>query len=285
MRELFTDYVLPVPRFARISDYFGLWAMHVDQLTAFAELVSRTDMAQHMAAFRPPQQQEPTIQKVAAANGKSVAVVRLAGTMMKSAGSFGGSSTVQVRKDLRAAADPDVSAILMAIDSPGGAISGTADLASDVNRARRKKPVWAHIDDLGASAAYWVASQADQIYANSPTALVGSIGTYGSVTDLSGALEKGGVKVRVFRSGPLKGAGAVPGDPLTDEQAAHLQRTVDLTQQHFDAAVKSGRGLTAAQLDAVRSGGVFLAQEAKELKLIDGIRPLETTLAALAAAK
>jgi signal peptide peptidase SppA len=280
------EYLLPVPQFARLSDYFGLWAMTYDHLTAFADLVSRSDLTAHMAAFRPPPKTEPTVQRVSTSGGKSVAVVRLAGTMMKSAGSFGGTSTVQARHDLRAAAaDPDVKAILMAIDSPGGAISGTADLAADVNKARRKKPVWAHIDDLGASAAYWVASQADQVFANSATALVGSIGTYGSVTDLSGAAEKGGVKVRVFRSGPLKGAGAIPGDPLTDEQAAHLQRTVDLTQQHFDAAVKSGRGLTAAQLAAVRTGGVWLAGEAKELKLIDGIRPLETTLAALADAK
>lgn len=281
----FAEYLLPVPRFARLSDYFGMWCMEPAALTAFVDLVSRTDMAAHMAAFR-PQPQETITQRVATKGGKSVAVVRLAGTMTKAAGSFGGTSTVQARKDLRAAAaDADVNGILLAIDSPGGAISGTADLAADVARARRKKPVWAHIDDLGASAAYWVASQADQIFANSATALVGSIGTYGSVTDLSGAAEKGGVKVRVFRSGPLKGAGAVPGDPLTDEQAAHLQRTVDETQKHFAAAVKAGRGMSAAQLEAVSSGGVWLAHEAKDLKLIDGIRPLETTLAALADAK
>jgi signal peptide peptidase SppA len=222
---------------------------------------------------------------VPARDGKNVAVIRAVGTLMKQQSSMGGTSTIQLRRDIRsAAADPTVSASCSAIDSPGGTVAGTADLAADVKAARRKKPVWAHIDDLGASAAYWLASQADAVYANNPTALVGSIGTLQVVYDYSAAAEKEGVKTLVFRTGPLKGAG-VPGAAVTEEQAANYQRLVNETQTHFDAAVRAGRGMTRAELDAVRTGGVFPAGEAVGLKLIDGVRPLDATLAALAGAK
>jgi signal peptide peptidase SppA len=217
--------------------------------------------------------------------GKTTAVIRIGGTLMKSASSLGGTSTVQLRRDVRnAATDPNVSAILLAIDSPGGAVAGTADLAADVKAATRKKPVWAHVDDLGASAAYWIASQANAIYANSPTALIGSIGTVMTIYDQSQAAEQAGVKTLVFRTGPLKGAGT-PGEPITEDQTGHFQKLVNEVQTHFDHAVRSGRGMSAAQLAAVRSGGVFPADEAKSLGLIDGVRSLDSTLAALSAAK
>jgi signal peptide peptidase SppA len=204
---------------------------------------------------------------------------------MKSQPSFGGTSTVQFRREVRSAAnDPNVSGILLRFDSPGGTVSGTADAAADIRAARRKKPVWAFGDDLVASAAYWLASQADHFVVNNATAMVGSIGTYVAVADLSAAAEREGVKVHLFTTGPLKGLG-VPGTQITDDQAAHVQRLVNETQTHFDEAVRKGRGMTATQVAAVRSGAMFPATEAVGLKLIDGVRSLESTLEALAAAK
>lgn len=273
---------LPVPPFARLNDYLGLWAV---EPTAFASLwgmVAATDLAAHVAAAKPGGPPASRTWMRPAKGGQNVAVVPITGTLMKAESSFGGTSTVQTRRDIRqAAADPTVSAVLLAIDSPGGTVAGTADLAADVRAARRKKPVWAHVDDLAASAAYWVASQADQIFANAPTALVGSIGTVMTVYDLSQAAERDGVKVLRFATGPLKGAGT-PGTPVTDEQAAAFQSLVDGAQAHFDAAVRSGRGLSAADLAAVRTGGVFQAAEAQARRLIDGVRSLDATLAALA---
>lgn len=221
---------------------------------------------------------------IAGKGGKSVAVVEARGLLMKGSSWFG-TSTRQIRENIRAAAaDPNVSGVLLAIDSPGGMAAGTSDLATDVKAATRKKPVWAQIEDLGASAAYWLASQADMIFANSETTEVGSIGTYQTVYDLSGAAEREGVKVFHFATGPLKGAGA-PGTVLTDVQQADFQRRVDAVQASFDAAVRSGRSMTAAQLTAVRSGGVFPAKEALALKLIDGVQGFDRTLSALASAK
>ena len=80
----------------------------------------------------------------------------------------------------QAAEDPVVAAILLRVDSPGGTVAGVSDLAEAVYAARKVKPVSAYISDLGASAAYYIASQAQRLYADSD-ALVGSIGVYSVV--------------------------------------------------------------------------------------------------------
>lgn len=231
-----------------------------------------------------PSTRQPIANLYPGKGGNSVAMISLAGSLTKSP-TWSGTSTVQARREIRAAsADPNVSGILLAIDSPGGTVAGTSDLAAEVKAARKRKPVWAHVDDLAASAAYWIASQADAVYVNSPTAFVGSIGTVLTVLDMSAAAEKEGIKVLRFSTGPLKGAGE-PGTEITDEQKAEFQKLVEDAQTHFDAALKSGRGLTDRQLSAVRTGGLFSAKEAIDRKLIDGIRPLDATLTALASAK
>ncbi|VTU01007.1 peptidase s49 : Periplasmic serine proteases (ClpP class) OS=Chthonomonas calidirosea (strain DSM 23976 / ICMP 18418 / T49) GN=CCALI_01405 PE=4 SV=1: Peptidase_S49 [Gemmataceae bacterium] len=278
-----TEPILAAPAFRRFDEYLGCWAYEPERFLAQWQMIRGVDMTRHMAA---PQPDRPAgYATLPARGGKSIAVLKATGTLMKQASSFGGTSTIQLRRDVRqAAADPNVSAILLAIDSPGGTTAGTADLAADVRAARKAKPVWAHIDDLGASAAYWVASQADMIFANTSTALVGSIGTLLTVYDMSASAEREGIKTLVFKTGPLKGAG-VPGSVITDEQRAHFQKIVDDGQSAFDAAVRSGRGMTAAELAAVRTGGVFGAAEALSLKLIDGVRSLDKTIEALANAK
>lgn len=274
-----------VPDFARLADYFGVWAYEPDRFRAAWDLVHRTDLLAHVAAAQPQPQRVSTTELIPVKGGKSIARVPVRGTLMKGQSSLGGTSTVQMRRDIRAAAaNPDVSAILLDVESPGGTVAGTPELANEVKAARAAKPVWAHVDDLAASAAYWVASQADMVFANDRTALVGSIGTFLTVYDYSRAAEMEGVRVLHFATGPLKGAGA-PGTPVTDAQAADFQGRVDAMQQSFDAAVRAGRGLTPEQLAAVRTGGVFTADQAVRLKLIDGIRSLDRTVAALANAR
>lgn len=275
--------VVAPPPSARMSDYFGCWAYEPDRFWAQWRVIGETDLARHMAAPQPPR--TPTVMTEPTKGGRSIARVVMRGTLMKGQSSFGGTSTVQLRRDIRQAVnDPNIAGILLDIDSPGGTVAGTADLASEIRTARRKKPVWAHIDDLGASAAYWIASQADQVFANDKTALVGSIGTLMTVYDYSAAAEKEGVKAMVFATGPLKGAGA-PGAPITEDQQKYFQSLVDESQTSFDAAVRSGRGMNATQLAAVRTGGVFTASQALDLKLIDGIRSIDRTLEALAQAQ
>lgn len=288
MRNALLGDAIAAPVFGRLDDYFGVWLYQPDKFFALWDYVRRTDLPAHMSAHQaaaPAAPKPPGLVLEPGKGGKSIARIPIRGTLMKSASSFGGQSTVQMRRDIRqAAAEETVSGILLEIDSPGGTLAGTDDLASEVAAARRQKPVWAFIEDLGASAAYYVASQADMIFANSPTAVVGSIGTVQVVYDYSAAAEQEGVKVLRFATGPLKGAGW-PGTAVTEDQAAYFQALVDEGQKSFDAAVRKGRGMSAAELAAVRTGGVFSAPEAKARKLIDGVQSLDRTLNALASAK
>lgn len=275
--------LLTIPDFSRVHDWAGVWAMEPMAFLALRDAARLMNWPQHMAG--PPQKVQSSLEMIPAKSGKNIAVVKATGTLMKSQSSMGGTSTVQLRKDIRQATnDPNVSGIMLAIDSPGGTVAGTWELANDVSAARKAKPVYAWVDDLGASAAYWMASQASAVYAGNPTTKVGSIGTFQAVYDTSEAATKEGVKVHLLSTGNLKGMG-VPGTPVTEDHVAHLQTLVNEAQTHFDTAVRKGRGMTGSQLAAVRSGGVFPASEAVNLKLIDGIKSFDKTVEALAAAR
>jgi protease-4 len=209
-------------------------------------------------------------------------MISLTGKLMKQQASMGGgTSTVQARRDIRAAAsDPDIGAILLRIDSPGGTAAGTKELADEIAAAKAKKPVWAYVEDMAASAAYWAASQASRIIANE-TALIGSIGTYGVVQDTSGMAAMEGVKVHVIRAGAFKGAGT-PGTEITAEHLTEMQRTVDGLNEYFLAGVTAGRSmLTAARVRELADGRAYLAAEAKTLGLIDAIGSFDQALSEL----
>lgn len=276
---------ITVPPFARATDYLGLWAIEPQAGAAMWHRARATDLPRHVAETQAaPPKLRSDLQIAKAASGQQIGIVMLTGPLMKAVSSTeAGTSTVQARRDIRKAAnDPDVAAILIAIDSPGGTVAGTADLAAEVRNAAKKKPVWAYVADLGASAAYWIASQADRVLANDRTALVGSIGTLAVVYDLSAAAEMAGVKTLVIGTGPLKGAGA-PGAPVTEEQQAYYRGIVEDAQKSFDSAVKKGRGMTDAQLADAKTGGVFGATEALDRGLIDAISTFDAAVEDLAA--
>jgi len=261
------------------EQWIGPWAMLPDALNQTLELFRKIDLHLHL-------QQQQEIQQAARStrgeNAGQVAVIELTGKLMKQQASMGGgTSTVQARRDIRTAAnDPDVSAILLKIDSPGGTAAGTEELAQEVAAAKAKKPVWAYVEDLAASAAYWVASQTSHIVANA-TGLVGSIGTYGVVQDMSGAAAMEGVKVHVVRAGEMKGVGT-PGTEITTDHLADMQRIVNDLNEHFLAGVTSGReNLTAKQVRELADGRVYIADEAKKLGLIDAVGSFDQALSDL----
>lgn len=208
-----------------------------------------------------------------------VGVLAISGVMLKQA-SFFGTSTVLLRKALASLVqNSDVSQIVLHVESPGGMSAGTHQLANDVRQATSVKPVTAFVEDLGASAAYWVASQADKIYANAP-ARIGSIGTYMVVSDLSAQAEKVGVKVHVVKAGESKGA-LTPGTEVTESQLSELQARVHGTNQFFLDAVAEGRGFSAGQIAALADGRAHLAEDALKLGLIDGVQNFDSYLGQL----
>lgn len=265
-----------VPLLPRLSDWLGVWAIELMHAQSLLRAVAEIDWPAHLSAV--DRHGEPIVAErfeTVEAKGKNLAVVSLTGTMLKSRASMGGgTSTIAARRQVRAAArDPEVAGILLRVDSPGGTVAGTDLLAREVMEARRSKPVLAQIEDIGASAAYWVASQAGRVYASTQTALVGSIGTLLTV-------DKSREGLAVFRSGPHKAAG-MDGE-ITPEQAAHLQAMVDGLQEQFSAAVAQGRRLTSEQVSEVATGATWLAGQAQKLRLIDGVQSVEQTLELLA---
>jgi signal peptide peptidase SppA len=207
-----------------------------------------------------------------------VAIISIAGPMMKSPSSFSSSvSTVYTRRLIRAAvADPDVKSILIRFDSPGGSVSGTSDLADDIESANTKKECVAYIEDCCCSAAYWAASQCSSIYGNR-TAIVGSIGTYMVVEDWSKFYQDQGIDVHVLSTGKFKGAG-VEGSEITIEQLAHFQETVDALNEHFLSAVAKGRGMSRAKLAEYADGRTWTGQEAVSIGLMDGVSKWDDVL-------
>ena len=211
-----------------------------------------------------------------------IARVQINGFMSKGDSSFGGTSTVRTRAAIRKAVNDDrVKAILLHIDSPGGTVAGSRDLAEDVDAADRQKPVYAHIDDLGASAAYNVASGARRITANA-NAEVGSIGTICMLVDSSGMAEAEGIKVHVITTAKHKGTG-VPGAPIDQEQLAAVQHIVDVLGGQFVDHVNAQRGLSLKPGEGAADGRLFIGEEARQMGLIDAVASYDQAVGAVVA--
>lgn len=173
----------------------------------------------------------------------------------------------------KANADPLVSRIVLHIDSPGGTVTGVPELAAKIYESKTK-PVDAVSDTLIGSAAYWLASAADRIVVT-PTTVVGSIGAVLQVREtLDSKSVDGRTRLRVFRSGPDKFAGADA--PLSNDQADALQAQVDQLGGMFRSAVVAARPGVAA--DSM-TGRTYLAAEALSRRLVDAVVPSLATAA------
>lgn len=173
----------------------------------------------------------------------------------------------EIAEAVMKAANSKSERIILNVSSGGGMTDGI-DVAIDAIRAAKAvKPVYAYTDGLVASAAYWLASQADNVFATRLTE-VGGIGVYSVMYDASEAMKARGIEVVVARSGSVKGAG-IYGDVITDEMRKVEQETVDAIAGKFFNDVAAGR--VEIDKDATTSGRTWLAETAKELNLIDGI--------------
>lgn len=201
----------------------------------------------------------------------SVAVIPIRGFMTPEPwGSWLGTHTPTTIRAIREARrDPDVEGIFLDVSSGGGMVAGTDELSREVAAANADLPVHAHIDHVGASAAYWVAVPARTITANR-TGVVGSIGVVSAALDSSKWHEDEGLRVIPLSTGHHKHTG-MPGVPIDDKQVAALQRLIDDSFSYFRAAVSEGRQLRGSALGEVTDGRMFPATEASELGLIDGV--------------
>jgi protease-4 len=209
----------------------------------------------------------------------NVAVISLTGVIDKHISQFemdcyGGCDVADFDTALNAAeADPKVERVVLNINSPGGSVIGIAESAARVARLSETKEVHAFVDAMACSAAYYIASQAD-IIAAAGSAIVGSIGVYMSLIDATRQAEMEGYKVELITAGKYKAMGS-PFKPLTTEERAILQASVDDSHTDFKAAVRGGRrrateaGGHQSVSDSVMEGQWFDGKAALEARLVD----------------
>lgn len=266
--------VFDLTHLAPRHEYFGLWAIEVPKFLAACAAADR-----QKADYKPQvlvcRMQDDEGDHVPLGNGHTLAVYNISGVMMKSAMFSDEMSTAQMAQAIdKGRCDPNEAGAMFVFDTPGGTVAGTSDLAQAIARYCTEKPGMGYVQDLCASAGYWSASACPVLYANHGTALVGSIGTFMGLYDFSGMLGQAGVKAKVYKSGPLKGAG-FPGAEITPEQDAGFQSLVNDIQEHFAASVQTARNLSPEQMAAATTGSVFTAATALKMGLIDGIKSFD----------
>jgi ClpP class serine protease len=167
-------------------------------------------------------------------------------------------------------ASDEVKSIVLDIDSPGGEANGCSELADHIFEARSQKPIAAYIGGTGASAAYWVASACDRVFA-SDSAIIGSIGVQSALRS-----EKNEGEIRFVSSqSPNKNR-----DPATEEGAREVQAVIDGLAEVFILKVARNRGVgRETVLEEFGQGSVFVGAEAQKRGLIDEITTLESVIA------
>lgn len=210
----------------------------------------------------------------------SIGVIPVMGTLVHRSGWMDAMSGLTSYESIQNAfdaahADADVESILLHIDSPGGEASGAFDLADHILNAAGEKPVLAFGDGMMASAAYLIASAADQIFVSQST-LAGSIGVRTLHVDQSKFNEAHGFVVTEIFAGARKIDGT-PHAPLTAESMTAIQGRVDDLYDLFVSAVSRNRGLTTAHVRGTEAG-IFTGEKAVTHGLADGVRTLDQLL-------
>ncbi|TAL51721.1 MAG: signal peptide peptidase SppA [Nanoarchaeota archaeon] len=198
----------------------------------------------------------------------NVAEIELNGEITADGGSLlsPGLSSDEVVGFIKDANDnPQIKAILLRINSPGGSPVASEEIMTAVKNS--SKPVVALIRDEGASGAYWVASAADGIVA-SPVSITGSIGVLGSTVEISGLMQKYGIGYERLVAGQYKDAG-IPFRNLTPEEQKLLQERIDLIYDYFVRSVAENRHMDYNYTKSLATGIFYTGEQAKQLGLVD----------------
>jgi protease-4 len=177
--------------------------------------------------------------------------------------------------------NPQVRAVVIRINSPGGVVAPTQELSAAVYELRRaNKRVVASLGAVAASGGYYVAVAAEKIYAN-PGTLTGSIGVIMQLANLDGLMKKVGVEYVVVKAGQFKDIGNIS-RPMAPEERYVLQALLDDVHGQFIGAVAEGRRLQREEVTRFADGRVFSGAQAKALKMVDELGGLEDAINAAA---
>jgi protease-4 len=168
---------------------------------------------------------------------------------------------------------PWIKAIVLRIDSPGGAVAPTQEIFDELQKVRQKKPLIASMGGMATSGGYYIAAACEKIVAN-PGTLTGSIGVIMQLNNVEELMKKIGIKGYNIKSGANKDIGS-PFQALSPEGQAILQSLVDNVHGQFVTAVAKGREMDEAVVKKLADGRVYSGAQAKDLGLVDELGNLE----------
>jgi len=177
--------------------------------------------------------------------------------------------------------DDHVKAVVVRIDSPGGAVGPSQEIYDAIRKLSKKKKVVASMGSIAASGGFYIACAAEKVYAN-PGTLTGSIGVIFAIPNFRGLMKWAGVEMNTITAGRMKDSGS-PYREMTPEERAYFERVLHDVHEQFIEAVADGRKLKADDVRPNADGRVFTGRQAKELKLVDELGGFDD--AAEAAAK
>ena len=198
-------------------------------------------------------------------NGPKIGVVEISGVI--------GPSKKALEQLIEFRRDKDIKAIVVRIDSPGGAVAPSQELYRAVERAKKEKKVVVSMGTVAASGGYYIASAADRIYAM-PGTITGSIGVISEFPEVDGLLDLLHVKATTIKSGAMKDTGS-PLRPMTDEEKKFLQGFVSGIYEQFLTDVATARKIDKEALRKIADGRILTGQEALAAKLVDEMGNLE----------
>jgi signal peptide peptidase SppA len=267
------------------------WALHPVTLALVLQVAERWSSGVRLSAEdiqaaigNAPQLNAARQANAAAASAGAVAVIPCYGILTARQYAVENSSsplTSSERLGARvsaAAADPEIGAIVIDFDSPGGDAMGIPEAGARIAAAAQAKPVVAMVNSQAASAAYWLASQCSEIVM-APEAMAGSIGVRTAHIDASKYYEQKGIAIKHVHAGRYKVEGADTGPP-SEEYLTHLQAMVNDLYGSFTKAVAKGRNLPleTARGEAFGEGRMLLAGAAVAAGMADRIDTLEATI-------
>ncbi len=199
--------------------------------------------------------------------GNRIALIRIEGIILDS------QETIDELKEY--VEDSTVKAIVLRIESPGGAVAPAQEIYKELRKAVEKKKVLVSMGSVAASGGYYIASPATRIIAN-PGTLTGSIGVIMEIPNIEGLMNKLGIKTEVVKSGSYKDIASIFRG-IKKEEKEILQGVLDNVHEQFILAVAEGRNMSAEDVKKFADGRVFTGEQALKTGLVDELGNLQDT--------
>jgi protease-4 len=200
--------------------------------------------------------------------GSRLALIRIEGPIIDSKG-----ATDEIKEYTK---DKSIKAIVLRIDSPGGAVAPSQEIYEEVKKAVAQKKVIVSMGSVAASGGYYIAAPATKIIAN-PGTLTGSIGVIMEIPNIEGLMNKIGIKTEVIKSGRHKDI-ASAFRTMGKEEREILQGVMDNVHEQFMKAVAEGRKIKMEEVRKIADGRIFTGEQAKTNGLVDDLGTLEDAI-------